>query len=50
MTGPVVTIHTIGFTQKNAARFFGLLQVNGIYSFPDWLGGRCFADFAGLPG
>lgn len=21
------------------------LQVNGIYSFPDWLGGRCFADF-----
>lgn len=26
------------------------LQVNGIYSFPDWLGGRCFADFAGLPG
>lgn len=21
------------------------LQVNGIYSFPDWLEGRCFADF-----
>ena len=22
------------------------LQVNGLYSFPDWLNGRCFADFA----
>ncbi len=26
------------------------LQVNGIYSFPDWLGGRCFADFDATPG
>lgn len=26
------------------------LQVNGIYSFPDWLGGRCFADFDAAPG
>lgn len=25
------------------------LQVNGIYSFPDWLEGRCFADFADAP-
>ena len=22
------------------------LQVNGVYTFPDWLEGRCFADFA----
>jgi hypothetical protein len=22
------------------------LQVTGVYSFPDYLGGRCFADFA----
>ena len=47
MTEPVVTIYTIGFTKKNAARSFGWLQVNGIYSFPDWLEGRCFADFEG---
>ncbi|MBA3415631.1 MAG: hypothetical protein H0U10_10445 [Chloroflexia bacterium] len=26
------------------------LQVNGIYSFPDYLGGRCFADFIDDPG
>lgn len=26
------------------------LQVNGIYSFPDWLEGRCFADFDETPG
>ncbi len=26
------------------------LQVNGIYSFPDWLQGRCFADFEGQSG
>ena len=26
------------------------LQVNGIYSFPDWLEGRCFADFDAAPG
>ena len=26
------------------------LQVNGIYSFPDWLEGRCFADFEEQPG
>ncbi len=26
------------------------LQVNGIYSFPDWLEGRCFADFDEGPG
>ena len=26
------------------------LQVNGIYSFPDWLAGRCFADFDETPG
>lgn len=21
------------------------LQINGVYAFPDYLGGRCFADF-----
>ena len=26
------------------------LQVNGIYCFPDWLAGRCFADFDEAPG
>ena len=26
------------------------LQVNGIFSFPDWLAGRCFADFDETPG
>lgn len=26
------------------------LQVNGIYSFPDYLGGKCFSDFATVPG
>ncbi len=26
------------------------LQVNGIYSFPDYLDGRCFADFVDDPG
>ncbi|MDD9955681.1 MAG: DUF488 domain-containing protein [Anaerolineaceae bacterium] len=30
MTEPAVRIYTIGFTQKNAARFFGLLREHGI--------------------
>ena len=30
MAGPVVTVYTIGFTQKKAARFFGLLREHGI--------------------
>ena len=25
------------------------LQITGVYSFPDYLGGRCFADFATPP-
>lgn len=25
------------------------LQINGVYSFPDYLSGRCFADFTGSP-
>ena len=30
MPQPVVTVYTIGFTQKTAARFFGLLREHGI--------------------
>lgn len=33
----------LGLGREYEGKFW--LQVNGIYSFPDWLGGRCFADF-----
>jgi hypothetical protein len=25
------------------------LQITGVYTFPDYLGGRCFADFRSTP-
>ena len=38
----------LGLTREYRREYW--LQVNGIYSFPDWLGGRCFADFDAAPG
>lgn len=35
MTEPSVTLYTIGFTQKTAAGFFGLLRENGITKVVD---------------
>ncbi|MCY4525056.1 MAG: hypothetical protein OXB89_00470 [Anaerolineaceae bacterium] len=37
----------LGLTREYEGKFW--LQVNGVYSFPDWLEGRCFADFADAP-
>ncbi|MDD9955682.1 MAG: hypothetical protein OXP68_05630 [Anaerolineaceae bacterium] len=38
----------LGLGREYEGKFW--LQVNGIYSFPDWLDGRCFADFDAAPG
>lgn len=38
----------LGLGREYKGKFW--LQVNGVYSFPDWLEGRCFADFAEAAG
>jgi len=38
-----IHLYTIGLTRPYEGWCW--LQVNGVYIFPDYLEGRCFADF-----